>query len=157
MTLLIDPAADAWHGSSSLKPLAPCFEGALQEQDFEALSDADWAASAALLGAAQPLLRLQWLGGLLSGAATSGKYLLTKWPQTEREFPKHFRIATVMMKGAATIDDIAEASGVPQQDVADFVNANLATGYAQSAANAPPPSEPAAKQGSGLFGRLRGN
>lgn len=153
MTLLIDPIAAVWHGSATLKPLAPCFDGGLQEQDFEALSDADWAASAAALGAAQPLQRLHWLGGLLSGFDTPGKYQLKKWPQTEREFPKHFRIATVMMKGPATIAEIAEASGVATQDVADFVNANLATGYAQSAGGLSSFNDPASQ----LLGRLHGN
>lgn len=155
-TLLIDADAGSWHGSSALKPLASCFEGTLQADDFEVLDAADWEKDAARLGPAQPLLRLQWLGGLLSGAETSGSYLLKKWPQTEREYPKHFRIATVMMKGPATVDEIAEASGVPRGDVADFVNANLATGYAEPATGeAPPPEVPAPKPG-GLFGRLRG-
>ena len=74
----------------------------------------------AALGAAQPLGRLQWFGGLLAGKGellpdfdAAGRYRLTKWPQTEREFPKHFRIATAMMKGPATLDEVAAASGVP--------------------------------------------
>jgi hypothetical protein len=45
---------------------------------------------------------------------------------------------------------------VDRGDVADFVNANLATGYAESAdAPAPEPVDPAPKAG-GLFGRMRG-
>ena len=39
-----------------------------------------------------------------------------------------------MMKGAASIADIAVAAGVPDEEVRDFVNANLATGYAEAAA-----------------------
>jgi len=61
-----------------------------------------------------------------------------------------------MMKGPATVAEIAEACGVAKEDVADFVNANLATGYAEHALPpAPEPDAPAPKPG-GLFGRIRG-
>src|SRR3546814_850532 len=84
-----------------------------------------------------------------------GCYKLNKWPQPEREYPLHFRIATAMMKGPATLAEIAGASGMPVADVADFVNASLATGFADIAPNTPPePAEPA--KPTGLFGRLRG-
>ena len=154
--LLIDPQAGHWHGPSTLKPLAPCFAGELLESDFATPDAAAWASEAAALGPAQPLQRLQWLGGLLSVAATNGQYLLKKWPQTEREYPKHFRIATVMMKGPAGVAEIAEASGVSQEEVIDFINANLATGYAEPA-TAPAPQPPASPRTTGLFGRIRGN
>ncbi len=93
---------------------------------------------------------------LLSGTATDGRYLLKKWPQTEREYPKHFRIATVMMKGPAGVTEIAEASGVGSDEVADFINANLATGYAEVAVDLTPP-EPPSPRTTGLFGRIRGH
>ena len=105
------------------------------------------AREAAALGAAQPLARLQWYGGLLAGKGKllpgfdpTAQYQLRKWPQTEREFPKHFRIATAMMKGPATLDEIATASGVPLEDVVDFVNANLATGFAEAVSASRSPS-----------------
>ena len=154
-TLLIDPIAGSWHGPSALKPLSPSFAGDWLESDFEVPAPAEWDADAAKLGPAQPLARLQWLGGLLSGDAADGRYLLKKWPQTEREYPKHFRIATAMMKGAASVAEIADASGVAEQDVVDFVNAHLATGHAEAVAAEPPaPTEP--PKPSGLFGRMRG-
>ena len=80
-------------------------------------------------------MRLLWLcglvvgkGNLLPGYPPGKKYVLTKWPQIEREFPKHFRIATVMMKGPALVKEIAEQAGVPESEAADFVNAGLVTG-----------------------------
>lgn len=155
--LLIDLRAGVWHGSASLKPLAPHFTQALQEADFETLDEASWKNEATQLGPAQPLARLLWLAGLLSNAATHGLYLLKKWPQTEREYPKHFRIATVMMKGPASIENLATAAGVSTDEVADFVNANLATGYAEPAAPAGSTPEPASTKSGGLFGRLRGH
>ena len=154
--LLVDPLAGVWHGPASLKLLAPGFAGEWRESEFTFPDGTAWDAEAAALGPAQPLARLQWLGGLLSGDATSGRYLLKKWPQTEREYPKHFRIATVMMKGPAEVAEIAEASGVGQADVVDFINANLATGYAEPVAP-PAPPEPQSPRTTGLFGRIRGN
>lgn len=162
--LLVDPRTRVWHGPATLKPLLGYFEGALQLEDFATPDAAAWESEAAAIGAAQPLSRLQWLGGLLAGHGAllpgldpHGKYRLLKWPQTEREYPKHFRIATAMMKGPATVAEVAEASGVAKEDVADFVNANLATGYAESTTDAPPEPEPTAnKPAGGLFGRMRG-
>ena len=161
--VLIDPRTGVWHGPATLKPLAGYFDGTLRIEDFGTPEAAAWESEAAALGAAQPLARLQWLGALLGGRGAllpgnpDGKYRLTKWPQTEREYPKHFRIATAMMKGPATLAEVADASGVPQEEVADFVNANLATGYAEFVPLAGSESETSAqKPAGGLFGRIRG-
>lgn len=159
--LLIDTASGQYHGPPSLKPLAACFEGPLQHSDFEELDAATWDREAAAAGPVQSLTRLLWLGGLLAGKGKllpgldpEGRYQLSKWPQTEREYPRHFRIATAMMKGPATLPEIATASGVPVEDVADFVNANLATGFAEFVPEPPPtPAEP--PKPAGLFSRLR--
>jgi hypothetical protein len=158
--LFIDGDARTWFGPTALKSLAACFEGPVAEQDFEPVADDAWASETAALGAAQPLSRLRWLGGLVSGKGAllpghdpDGRYKLGKWPQTEREYPKHFRIATAMMKAPATLPEIAEASGVPLAEVVDFVNANLATGYAEAVQDTPP--EPESPGKGGLFGRRR--
>ncbi|GAA4862286.1 hypothetical protein [Luteimonas vadosa] len=161
--LFIDPASQAWHGPSALKSVAPSISGTVEESDFETLDDARWTAEAAAAGDPQPLPRLAWLAGLVAGQGSllpeheaDGRYALAKWPQTEREYPKHFRIATAMMKGPATVAEIADASSVPAADVADFINANLVTGYAQFVPETPPePEEAPKKPGGGLLGRLR--
>lgn len=161
--LLLDTIAKTWHGPVALKSVAPVFAGTWRREDFGAPDDATWASEAAALGEAQPLSRLHWLGGLVSGGGQllpgldpDGQYRLKKWPQTEREYPKHFRIATAMMKGPASVAEVAEASGVAREDVCDFVNANLATGYAEPvSAPAPEPDAPPPKP-AGLFGRMRG-
>jgi hypothetical protein len=159
--LLIDADARQYHGPAALKPLVAYFGGPVKREAFGAIDDATFAREAAPLGAPQPLSRLQWYGGLLAGGGKllagfdpSAKYRLSKWPQTEREFPKHFRIATAMMKGPATLEEITAASGVPQEDVVDFVNANLSTGFAEVVSDTP--TEPTDQQKGGLFGRLRG-
>lgn len=160
-TLLIDPAAQTWHGPTALKTVAPVIEGTVEGDAFEPLDDDQWASQSAATGEAQPLLRLAWLAGLVAGRGAllpehdaDGRYALTKWPQTEREYPKHFRIATAMMKGQATVTEIAEASGVPVADVADFINANLVTGFAQHVPEpSPEPVEP--PKPASLMDRLR--
>lgn len=159
--LLIDADQRLYHGPAALKPLAGHFDGVVEHSDFAPLDEATWARESASLGAAQPLNRLQWYGGLVAGRGAllpghdaDGRFRLGKWPQTEREFPKHFRIATQMMKGPATLDEIAAGSGVPREDVVDFVNASIAGGYAEQVREQA--AEPAEPSKGGLFGRLRG-
>jgi len=158
--LLIDADQRKYHGPAALKPLAGLFDRGFAPSEFELLPAAQWDSAAAQLGAPMPLARLVWFGNLLAGHGRLApgydpqrRYRMTKWPQTEREYPKHFRIATVMMKAPSTVAEIAEASGVTEAEVADFINANLATGFAEAEGD-PTPAEPA-KSG-GLFGRLRG-
>ena len=160
--LLIDASNDIWFGPAQLKPLAACFERGIEASDFEPLGAEEWARETASAGAAQPLSRLRWFDGLLAGGGAllpgldpMGLFQLNKWPQTERESPRHFRIATQMMKGPATVAGLAAASGVPEADVADFVNANLATGFAAPVRDEPVVVEEPAKPRGGLFGRLR--
>jgi hypothetical protein len=161
-SVLVDADQRTYYGPTSLKPLTPLFEATgVAQADFEPVGADIWAAQTAALGAAQPLARLVWFGALLAshgrlapGHDASTRFRLTKWPQTEREFPKHFRIATAMMKGPATIAEIAQASSVPEPDVTDFVNASLATGFAEPYRE--PEPEPEAPRSGGLFGRLRG-
>lgn len=159
-SVLINADQQQYFGPASLKPLAPLFDGPADLDDFKPVDSGEWATQTAALGAAQPLSRLAWYGALVSGKGAllpgydpAGRYQLLKWPQTEREFPKHFRIATAMMKGPTTLPELAEASGTPLDDVTDFVNANLATGFAEPYREGAP--EPDAQKG-GLFGRLRG-
>jgi hypothetical protein len=161
-TVLIDPATRSYHGPATLKPFAAYFDGMVGDEDFETVDDAAWTRESTSAGPAQPLARLQWLAGLVAGKGVllpeldaQGRYRLNKWPQTEREYPKHFRIATAMMKGPATVAEIAVASAMPEPDVADFINANLATGFAEYVPDQA--SEPAeAPKSTGLLGRLRG-
>jgi len=135
--LVIDPASQTYLGSSSLKPYVAYGIATLTEADFIAIDNDEFAQLGKQLGGSQPLSRLAWLAGLVGGNGQllpaynpNGLFKLDKWPQTEREFPKHFRIATVMMKGPAKLTDIAEQSGSSLADVTDFVNANLISGHA---------------------------
>lgn len=168
-TLLIDFGLRQYFGPATLKPLAEYFVGAVGLRDFEQLDAAGWDAALGAMaatpggGAPQPLSRLQWFGALLAGEgrllpgfAADGKFQLNKWPQTEREYPRHFRIATAMMKGPMTIAEIVTASGVPAGDVVDFINANLTTGFAEPVGAPPDAHDPNAGGKGSLLGRLRG-
>lgn len=153
--LLIDFAQRQYYGPPTLKPLAEYFVGNVGLRDFEQLDDQGWDKAVATQGEAQPLSRLLWFGGLLAGEGRllpgvdpEGRFVLGKWPQTEREYPRHFRIATAMMKGPQTVAEIAAASGVPAADVIDFINANLTTGFAEQAGGS--------GQAGGLLDRFRG-
>ncbi|NYZ62705.1 hypothetical protein [Luteimonas deserti] len=160
-TLLIDLDAQLYHGPTTLKPMTPYFQGLVAREALESLDDAQWARDTAAAGPAQPLLRLRWLGALLAGDGSlapghdpDARYVLNKWPQTEREYPRHFRIATAMMKGPATLEEVIAASGLPADEVYRFVNASLATGYAEPVIDVPEDATDAQKS-SGFFSRLR--
>lgn len=131
---VIDPEREAYHGTEKLKPLAEALG-----QGLDALGPVDVIAlETARRSPAQPLARLRWFAGLMvtpgrlhDGLASDSRYMLSRWPQIEREFPRHFRIATAMMKQPGTLSEIATACGVPEPDVADFINAGDAIGIVQ--------------------------
>lgn len=161
ISVLLDLDQHQYFGPATLKPLVSHVESVLQASDFSSVDAATWNSETTMLGQGQPLARLLWFcalqagkGKLMPGFDPHASYRLLKWPQTEREFPKHFRIATAMMKGPATPDEVAAASGVSVAEVADFINANLATGYAEPYRE--PEPEPESQKSGGLFGRLRG-
>ena len=135
--LVIDPDRQIYLGSNSLKPYIVYGSATLTEADFVAIDEEEFQQLDKQLGGSHPLPRLAWLAGLVGGNGhllpaynPNSLFKLSKWPQTEREFPKHFRIATVMMKGPAKLTDIAEQAGATLSDVTDFVNANLISGHA---------------------------
>jgi hypothetical protein len=133
--LAFDPKSQTYAGCSTLKPLLPYVEAVLSESNVVAIEQSEFDQIKASTGGAHPYIRLLWLcglsidtGELLPGYSAARKFSLAKWPQIEREFPKHFRLATLMMKGPTYIKEIAEACAVTPSDVVAFVNAGLLTG-----------------------------
>ncbi|WP_461061974.1 hypothetical protein [Silanimonas algicola] len=132
--VVVDPASQQFAPGKSLKALIDYGQAELPADAIEPLDAAGEALRDA--GDPQPLSRLLWLLALGGGAgqlqdhAPGTRFQLGKWPQVEREFPKHFRIATVMLKAPATIAEIAAAAGASEAEVADYVNAALAVGHA---------------------------
>ncbi|KAA2284185.1 hypothetical protein [Arenimonas fontis] len=158
--LVIDPGRQVYFGGTALKPLLPYCTAVLPPESLAPVSPAELPGLEAQAGGAQPLSRLIWLcalasgnGALMPGFSPNDRYKLLKWPQTEREFPKHFRIATVMMKGPALLTDIAGQSGASLAEVIDFVNASLVAGVATPESAAGNESEPA--KAGGLLARFR--
>lgn len=135
--LVIDPASRTYLGGAALKPYVEYLGSALHDSELKAIPAARLDELEPQLGGRQPIQRLLWLSALhagegqLIGFDPSTRFRLGKWPQIEREFPKHFRIATVMMKAPATVDEIAAASGASREEVCDLLNAYLATGFAE--------------------------
>ncbi|MGN6518252.1 MAG: hypothetical protein ACTHK2_02385 [Dokdonella sp.] len=152
--LFIDTHEQTWRSAGNLKAITPWCTRTIGHGEIQVTGEADFTKQAGSLPA-QPVSRLKWLvhlvgndGQLEAGLDPRGHYKLARWPQSEREFPKHFRIATVMLKQAATVEDIATQSGASAADVANFINAYNAVGYIESE------SQPDAR-GSGLFGRAK--
>ena len=158
--LILDPQQQVYIGPQALKAFLPYCDRVIQRDDWTAISPGELEKARADSGS-QAFVRLRFLcglamgsGSLMDGLAADDKYKLLKWPQIEREYPKHFRIATVMMKGPQTPAEVTEASGASASEVADFINAYLAAGIAEVDV---PPVEPEPTPASkGLLGRLRG-
>ncbi len=134
-TVILDPAAQTYHAPAGLKPLGGWCTRTLQLTDFQPIDNVELTAAQAAFPA-QPWPRLRWLAGLLGSSGQfaaeldpTARYKLARWPQSERDFPRHFRIATAMMKTAATAQEIAEQAGTPVADVIDFINGYHATGF----------------------------
>jgi hypothetical protein len=157
-SIVVDPKHQRWYAAVSLKPLFGWSKLPLRREDLRHLDAAEFAQATEIM-AAQPYARLVWLarlargeGELDAGLPSDARYRLTRWPQVEREFPKHFRIATAMMSGTGTIEDIAAQSKAGTSDVVDFINAYNALGYVECEAMLPVTSP---GDRSGLLERVR--
>jgi hypothetical protein len=133
--LTLDPGNKTYYAEGTARTLAPYSQRVIALEDWKPVDYAELSALQAS-GKGQPYARLLWLhhalgsrGKLSRELDPDAKYKLNRWPQIEREFPKHFRIATVMMKQHATLTDVAEQSGATLPDVIDFTNAYNATGH----------------------------
>jgi hypothetical protein len=160
--LVLDPHNKMYYADGSVRALAPHCARVLAREDWHEVDPGEIAKLQAG-GKGQPFARLLWLahalggnGQLAPGLPGNGRYKLSRWPQIEREFPKHFRIATVMMKQAAGLSEVAEQSGATLADVIDFTNAYYATGYIDIE-GAPAPAAPTQRDsGRGaILSRLR--
>jgi len=161
--LVVDPIGRSFLGGSTLKPLLPLVAEVLTSDRWEAVTPHEYERLKTELGSEQPLARLLWLAGLgatrgelLPDLAGASRFKLAKYPTTEREFPKHIRMATAMLKQLATVEEIASASGQPCEDVVDFINACAAIDLIETDLPAPGAEPPAAAKPGGLLGRLRG-
>jgi hypothetical protein len=157
-SIIIDPSRQRWYAGVTLKPLAGWSKLPLQRDQLIHLDSEEFTKATEIM-AAQPYSRLIWFtrlsrseGNLDPGLPADARYRLTRWPQVEREFPKHFRIATAMMRGTGTLAEIAAQSTAGVADVIDFINAYNALGYVECEAMLPVTSP---NDRSGLLQRVR--
>lgn len=155
--LLLDPVERQWHSASTLKALSAWCTRTLTAADVHYADDREFASEVATMPG-HSYARLQWLAHLVRGDGKldasldpNARYKLSRWPQSEREFPRHFRIATVMLKQAGTLAEIAEQGGATPADVANFINAYHALGFIEL--EGADRSQDNAR--AGLFGRMR--
>jgi hypothetical protein len=133
--LVVDLVNDRYYGGLTLKPLLPYCQGRIERGEWKPVPEKDLAALRAG-GSGLPISRLLWLYtlgtsngvALLPGLDNNARFKLLKWPQIEREFPKHFRIATAMMKAPSLLTEVSEFAGAALGEVIDFVNAYAAIG-----------------------------
>lgn len=134
-SLILDPANARYYGGLTLKPLLPYCRGPIKPNEWKPVPPAELERLRAG-GSGLPLTRLLWLyalgnsngHSLFAGLDRDARFKLLKWPQIEREFPKHFRIATAMMKAPALLTEVADAAAAPINEVVDFVNAYAVVG-----------------------------
>ena len=133
--VIVDPIAKLYIGGSALKPFLPLAQRKSIDSDaWQAITSHEFQRLAEEMGGSQPLQRLLWLAGLGCGngelhadLSAARRFKLAKYPTTEREFPKHIRLATAMLKQLSTVDELVAASGLDRADVCDFINACYAT------------------------------
>lgn len=160
--LALDMTQKVFLCGSGIKSYLPHTKVVLDENAWKPLSDSEFEALGKTLGGSQPLSRLLWLAalggsdGVIPGAAAEARYRLSRWPQIEREFPRHFRIATCMMKGFLSPDEIAGQSNASVAEVNEFIVASMVAGYAEAEEPAPSPEQTVAPAPRSLLERLRG-
>lgn len=155
--LTLDPERGGYTGTPTLKPLGPLLATPMAQMKPLAATAIERLRQSPAL----PLTRLMWFAALSASPGRLApeldplaRYHLARWPQIEREFPRHFRIATTMMKGPATLEEIAAAASAPMSDVTDFINAYTVAGYVTNDAVDATEPEDTASAG-GMFSRLR--
>ena len=160
--LALDMTEKVFLCGNGIKSYLPHTKVLLESTAWKPISSSEFETLGKNLGGTQPLGRLVWLAalgrsdGLIHGADPDARYRLSKWPQIEREFPRHFRIATTMMKGYLTPEQIAEHSGASVLEVNEFIVASMVSGHAEAEPTAVP-TEVAPTAPRSLLERLRGS
>ena len=136
--LILDPSSETYFGVNALKPLLQVLTRTVTETDLVRQEGAQWERVRQADPVRHPWSRLLWLAALHAGQGSvigfgpEQVFKQTRWPQIEREFPRHFRIATALMRQAGTVEAIAGQSGAPGSEVADLINAYLLTGHVEA-------------------------
>lgn len=133
--LFFEPAKNRFICTGALKSYLPHTQALLGPDSIQSIPAEEFQAQLAE-GCEQPLERLLWLAalGASMGRAPQGcnaetRYRLTRWPQIERDFPRHFRIAATMIKSAGNVSEIAARSGATPSEIHEFIAAYHNSGH----------------------------
>lgn len=161
--LLVDPKRGLFLGPELLKSLEAVSARLISRSEWSPESDAALDPAGPNAASVQPLARLRLIAGLKSnegrlapGFDTQTRFQLPRWPQIEREFPRHLRLATALMKGPANLSELSSQVDLPESEVAEFLNGFVAAGFIGPvpAASSPAAEAPVAASGR-LLGRFR--
>lgn len=136
--LILDPASQTYIAGPTLKSLLSTLTQAISSENLARVEKSQLERLRKDDPAEHSWMRLLWLAALHAGKGDvigfgpEQTFKLVRWPQIEREFPRHFRIATAMMRQAGTVEMIATQSGSPANEVADLINAYLVTGHVEA-------------------------
>jgi hypothetical protein len=157
--LTLDPKEKAFHSAGTLKTLAPYCTQSFAHTAWRPVTSAE-------LGRLRseqpglPYMRLIWLDALVNSQGNlarhldpGGRYKLKNWPEIDRDYPNHVRIAKAMQE-PAKLNEIAAASGAPMAEVFALVSAYDAIGAIDVERRIPRHETPPPPAG-GLLARLR--
>ncbi|MEO8460113.1 MAG: hypothetical protein ABI451_06270, partial [Dokdonella sp.] len=132
--LTLDPINRVYHSEGNLRDLGKYCAVVLRRSAWHELSPAELASVRKALPA-QTYQKLLWLdalrncsGRLAPHLDPAGTYRLLRWLDIDMSYPRHFRIATAMVK-PGKLHEIAAESEAPMADVFDTVDAFDAIGY----------------------------
>ncbi len=156
--LVLDPRNKVVHAAAGLRALEPYCHARWASCDWQPLTTAELNELRESTQA-HSYARLVWLhvlvhsgGNLASHLDPGGSYRLKHWVEIDKDFSRHFRIASAMLQ-PARLHEIAAASGAAMADVFDFVNASDAIGLIEWTPRQR--RDDGAKAPASFFGRLR--
>jgi hypothetical protein len=132
-SLVLDPKNKVAHATTGLRALEPYCHARWPLRDWQPLTTPELA-EVRESTQSHSYARLLWLhvlvhsgGNLASHLDPGGSYRLKHWIEIDKDFAKHFRIASAMLQ-PMRLHEIAASSEASMADVFDFVNAGDAIG-----------------------------
>jgi hypothetical protein len=158
-SLTLDPKEKMFHAPGNLSALAPYCLQPLPHSAWRPVTSNELGRLRAEQPA-QAYTRLIWLDALVHSNGRlaphldpGGRYRLKSWPEIERDYPNHLRIATAL-KQPAKLNEIATAANAPMAEVFSLVSAYDAIGLIEVERRLPR-HDPSAPGSGGLLARLR--
>lgn len=155
--LTLDPKESVFHTAAKLRALSVYCQMDLARDGWRPVTSQELARLRSEQPA-RPYAQLIWLDVLLHAGGRlathldpGGRYKLKHWPEIEREFPNHQRVATALQQ-PLKLNEVAAASGAPMAKVFDVVTAWDALGLIEVEGRI---SRHIEQKSGGMLGRLR--